>query len=113
MASADLMRKIALSLPEVTEEPHFEKTSFRIKGKIFATITADGKTGMAKLPVADQDIFCTTDRNIVYPVANKWGEKGATFIDLALVTEQLLAEILKCAYKGIAPLALAESVVFD
>ena len=30
-------RKFALSLPEATEEPHFEFTSFRIGGKIFAT----------------------------------------------------------------------------
>ena len=31
------VRKFALSLPEATEEPHFEYTSFRVKGKIFAT----------------------------------------------------------------------------
>src|ERR1700730_4103797 len=31
------VRNFALSLPEVTEEPHFEYTSFRVKGKIFAT----------------------------------------------------------------------------
>jgi hypothetical protein len=30
-------RKFALSLPEATEEPHFEFTSFRVGGKIFAT----------------------------------------------------------------------------
>jgi hypothetical protein len=30
-------REFALSLPEATEEPHFEFTSFRIGGKIFAT----------------------------------------------------------------------------
>jgi hypothetical protein len=31
-------RQIALSLPEVTEEPHFDVSSFRIRGKIFATV---------------------------------------------------------------------------
>lgn len=30
-------RQFALSLPEATEEPHFDYTSFRIGGKIFAT----------------------------------------------------------------------------
>jgi len=29
-------RRLAMSLPEVTEEPHFEYTSFRVRGKIFA-----------------------------------------------------------------------------
>ena len=31
------VRECALALPEVTEEPHFAFTSFRIRGKIFAT----------------------------------------------------------------------------
>lgn len=35
------IREIALSLPRVTEEPHFDLSSFRVHGKIFATITAD------------------------------------------------------------------------
>lgn len=32
------VRKYALSLPEVTEEPHHQSDSFRVKGKIFATV---------------------------------------------------------------------------
>jgi hypothetical protein len=39
----DTARKFALSLPETTEEPHFEKSSFRVKGKIFATVPLGGK----------------------------------------------------------------------
>ncbi len=37
MVSIEIFRKLAMSFPETTEEPHFEKTSFRIKKKIFAT----------------------------------------------------------------------------
>jgi len=36
MKMADV-RRFALSLPEVTEEPHFHLSSFRVKGKIFTT----------------------------------------------------------------------------
>ena len=39
----DTARRFALSLPETTEEPHFEKSSFRVKGKIFATVPQGGK----------------------------------------------------------------------
>ncbi|MBL8524296.1 MAG: MmcQ/YjbR family DNA-binding protein [Betaproteobacteria bacterium] len=36
-------RKHALSLPETTEAPHHDYGSFRVRGKIFATIPPDGE----------------------------------------------------------------------
>jgi hypothetical protein len=43
MITFDRCREIALSFPESIEEAHFEKTSFRIKNKIFG----DGSIGCA------------------------------------------------------------------
>lgn len=37
-------RTFALSLPETVEQPHFDMSSFRVKGKIFCTVPAEGKT---------------------------------------------------------------------
>jgi len=37
MMSFIQLKEIALGLPETTEEPHFEKTSFWVRKKIFAT----------------------------------------------------------------------------
>ena len=37
------VRRFAMSLPEVTEEPHFTYTSFRVGGKIFATVPPEGE----------------------------------------------------------------------
>jgi hypothetical protein len=37
------VRRYALSLPEATEEPHFEYSSFRVRGKIFVTVPPDEK----------------------------------------------------------------------
>jgi hypothetical protein len=36
-------RRFALSLPEVSEQPHFDMTSFRVRGKIFVTVPPDGR----------------------------------------------------------------------
>jgi hypothetical protein len=36
------VRRFALSLPETSEEPHHELSSFRVEGKIFATIPPNG-----------------------------------------------------------------------
>jgi hypothetical protein len=35
-------RRFSLSLPEASEEPHFDMSSFRVRGKIFATVPPDG-----------------------------------------------------------------------
>jgi len=42
MKAADA-RAIALSLPDATEAPHFDYASFRVGGKIFATMPPDGR----------------------------------------------------------------------
>jgi hypothetical protein len=39
----DQVRRHALSLPEATEAPHFNFTSFRVRGKIFATAPPGGE----------------------------------------------------------------------
>ncbi len=36
------VRRFALALPETTEEPHFNSSSFRVGGKIFATVPPEG-----------------------------------------------------------------------
>lgn len=38
---ADRVRRCALSLPEAVEVPHFDYASFRVGGKIFATMPPD------------------------------------------------------------------------
>jgi hypothetical protein len=42
VAALAQVRRFALSLPGVTEEPHFDASSFRVHGKIFATVPPDG-----------------------------------------------------------------------
>jgi hypothetical protein len=37
------VRRHALSLPAATEEPHFNFSSFRVRGKIFVTVPPDEK----------------------------------------------------------------------
>lgn len=37
------VRQYALSLPETTEEPHHSYGSFRVRGKIFATVPPGGE----------------------------------------------------------------------
>ncbi|MBS0193041.1 MAG: MmcQ/YjbR family DNA-binding protein [Proteobacteria bacterium] len=38
------VRRFALSLPETSESPHFQATSFRVRGKMFATAPPTGES---------------------------------------------------------------------
>ncbi|GAA4332797.1 hypothetical protein GCM10023149_39250 [Mucilaginibacter gynuensis] len=110
MVNIDLFRQIALSLPEVSEQPHFEKTSFRVNKKIFATVDVHTRLASLKLSEIDQDVFSLADNTIIYPVPNKWGKQGWTIVNLAKVNEQLLTDALKTAYCLVAPKKLAAMV---
>ena len=111
MVSIDTFRKLALSYPEVTEEPHVEKTSFRVKKKIFATYDDEKKRAFIKLSEIDQDVFSSTDKTIIFPVNNKWGKQGWTLIELSKVRKELFIEALETAYCGVAPKKLANQII--
>jgi predicted DNA-binding protein (MmcQ/YjbR family) len=91
-------KQIALSFPDVTEQPHFEKTSFRTKKKIFATLSMERHRATVKLSEIDQSVFCAFDKTIIYPVDSKWAKQGWTHVDLRTVKKNMLKDLLKCAY---------------
>lgn len=94
-------RKLALGLPGTSEQPHFERTSFRVNKKIFATL--DEKAGIAvlKLTPEEQDLFSLSDKEAIRPVANKWGKQGWTEVVLKKVRGQVLRDALKTAWKRV------------
>ena len=103
MIDIQTIRELALSFPEAEESSHFEKISFRIKKKIFTTCDEKQQQICVKLSESDQDIFCLYDSTVVFPVANKWGKQGWTFINLPAINVELFSEILKSAYNQVAP----------
>lgn len=103
MVTIDTFRKIAQSFPETTEEPHFEKTSFRVKKKIFATYDESNNRACIKLSEIDQDVFTKAAPTTIYPVDNKWGKQGWTNIELNTVNEDLFIDALTTAYCNAAP----------
>lgn len=110
MVSIDTFRKLALSFPEATEEPHFEKISFRVKKKIFATYDDLNKRACIKLSEIDQDVFSSANRSIIFPVGNNWGKQGWTLIEMNKVHNELFADALTTAYCEVAPKKLADQI---
>lgn len=95
-------KTLALSFPEVIELPHFEKTSFRVNKKIFATLNEKEKRACIRLSLTDQSVFCAFDTTIIYPVPNKWGKQGWTLISLAKIKKAMLKDALAQAYAFVA-----------
>jgi len=71
LVSIQSFHALSLSYTEATEAPHFEKTSFRIREKIFATLVEKGNKACLKLSEKDQDIFSISAPNVINPVPNK------------------------------------------
>ena len=111
MISIETFQKLSLSFPNTTEEPHFHKTSFRIKGKIFATLEKETGIACIMLSPKDQSVYCLIDPTVVYPVPNKWGLKGSTYVVLKKVKKKILFEMLISAYCKVAPTHLAQKII--
>lgn len=109
MVSINTFRKLALAFPETTEEPHFEKISFRVKQKIFATYDEKLNRACIKLSDIDQDVFSAADNTIIFPVNNKWGKQGWTLIELSKVNKDLFIDALTTAYCTVAPKKLGDT----
>ena len=101
MVTALTFRQMALSFKDTVELPHFERTSFRVNKKIFATLTEKENLDMVKLSLIDQSVFCAFDKTVIYPVPGGWGKTGATYIDLDKIKKTMLQDALTCAYQNI------------
>jgi hypothetical protein len=97
-------RRLALSLPGVTEESHMGHPDFRVSGRIFATLCAPSEEwGMVKLTPEQQDAFVDSAPAVFTPVKGGWGRGGATNVRLSAATARMLRPALMTAWSNAAP----------
>ena len=108
MITPATVRLIALYFDETVELPHFDRTSFRVRKKIFATMLEQENIAVLMLSPIDQSVFCAYDREMMCPVPNKWGKKGATIVELKKVRRDLFKGALTAAYCRVAPKQLSK-----
>lgn len=107
MIKPEEVRKFSLEFEGAEEAPHFDKVSFRIKKKIFATLNVPENRACLKLSLIDQDVFSKTNPDIIFPVPNAWGKQGWTLVSLSKVRKTVFRDALTCAFCNVAPAALA------
>lgn len=108
MISIASFRKMALAFDEAAEQPHFEKTSFRVKKKIFATLDVKNQRAVVKLSAIDQSVFCSYDNSAIYPVPGGWGKQGWTIVELKRVKAAICRDALTTSYCNVAPVKLSQ-----
>ena len=67
------VRKVALALPDTTEEPHHNFGSFRVRGKIFVTIPPGEDLLHIFLSEQERELALALDPEFLEPV--HWGSK--------------------------------------
>jgi YjbR len=109
MISVKTAREMALGFEETDEKPHFDRMAFRVRGKIFSTLSEEKKDVNFKLTPYEQASCCENqDPEMIHPVAGGWGRQGWTTIQLAKTNKAFFKKIMTIAYCNIAPLVLAE-----
>ncbi|HEX7769167.1 MAG TPA: MmcQ/YjbR family DNA-binding protein [Dokdonella sp.] len=102
----EAIRTIALGLPEVTEEPHFDYGSFRVKGKIFVTVPPDQQHIHVRLDEQQRLlVLATAPRGME---ALHWGKQILGIrVDLRTADPRQVARLVETAWRYRAPKRLA------
>jgi hypothetical protein len=95
--SADEARALALSLPGAVEQDHHGRPSFRVGGKIFATLWSDERMNV----MVDEGGIRTAVFHASAACEEVWWGKrlAAVGVTLARVDRELLAELLTDAWE--------------
>jgi hypothetical protein len=91
------VRKMTLALPDTTEEPHHNFGSFRVRGKIFATIPPGGELLHIFLPQEARELALAMYPEFLEPVL--WGSKVlGVRANLPLARKATVVSLIRQAY---------------
>jgi hypothetical protein len=99
MITPNQLRQFALSMPEAEEKPHFERTSFRVRNKIFATMGE--RNAVLKLTVEEQTALVAAAPDTFYLPG--WNHQGWTGVMLAIIDTEEMRQLIITAWKNVAP----------
>jgi hypothetical protein len=101
------VRKFALGLPEAAEEDHFGRPSFRVRGRIFATLPDFEHLNVMIAPF-DVDGVVRDDPDSCEPLL--WGkEVRGVRVKLRVAQPEMVRDLLAVAWRRKAPKGLANA----
>jgi hypothetical protein len=105
MPSQSEIRRLALSFPQAIEATHHGMASFRVAGKIFATVPDDDHIRV----MADEDEIraVTTEDPSSYSELYWGGRLACVVVDIRAAGMDRIFELLRCAWQDKAPRGIA------
>lgn len=94
-------RKLALGLDGAVEGAHVGHPDFRVGGRIFASLTADGARGMVKVSPEVQRRLLRDPSGAFSPASGAWGRQGCTMVELATAPTPAVRAALRAAHADI------------
>src|SRR5436305_15327598 len=107
MVPIEQARELALALPEATEQDHHGRPSFRVGGRIFATLWDEHHLNV----MVDQPGILTATQSRPQVCSEVWWGKrlAAIRVDLRRADEALVRELLLDAWERRAPAAVRKA----
>ena len=106
------VRTFALSLPEAHEEPHFDRTSFRIRGKVF--LTARPSEDHVNVFVPEEARVEALDTHPESVSELLWGKKPVGLrVELAGLPTAVMEELVRSAWESKAPKKVVQQYRID
>lgn len=102
MITAEEVRNFALSLPEVQEQEHWGKASFRVRNKIFAVIQEDGKSLIVKASPDDRMAY-TMMNPAIYSVPESYSKLNYMLVQMNLVDPEEMQALLIQGWRLVSP----------
>ena len=96
MLTADRARALALALPGAVEQDHHGRPSFRVRGKIFATLWSPTELNVM---AGDELIRTAVEDDPARCSAVYWGARlSAVRVDLGAADDELVGHLLEAAW---------------
>jgi hypothetical protein len=100
------VREIALALPDAIEQDHHGRPSFRVRGKIFATLWAPDQLNVM---LDEGGILAASQAHPSACTPFLWGRRPrAVQVDLASADREVVADLLEEAWARKAPRTLVD-----
>lgn len=105
MVTLEMIRELALALPETVEVGSPESPAFQVRRKSFVWLKPDGETLVVRLPEELRDALIQTEPDVYY-ITPHYQPNGYMLVRRSAVEREALADLLTDSWLLAAPARL-------